>query len=133
MSRSDNVPNPFESVDEDSESIENDLKKVKTSNNLGVATRVNMPYIPPVYRPIQTHRTQGNTNIRESTEDLVSSVGRFSPLYSSTQAEAQTSVQPKAEQHICYVCRRKFRDKDHLSRHERISFLHSRNSQSKLS
>ncbi len=117
--------NPFQPDEDSGETIESDCKKTKTSNNRGAATRINMPYIPHVFRGLPVSR-----NRVEPTENpgVIES-----PTVPILPDAASKFVTMKAEKHICYVCRRKFRDYDHLSRHERISFLHKKNSESKIS
>ena len=113
METNDQVTNPFVNSSE-SEEDEKFKRPRKMSNNRGYATRINMPYIPPIFHKITKvdDEPTGHSGIRGPGSSVTA---QLDPSY------------PSIVRHICYVCRRRFRDYDHLKRHERISYMHRNN------
>ena len=92
----------------------------KLSNNRGMSTRTSKPYIPTLI-----HRVNHDANLNVSENAL-------SPLETNERVNNPShhaigideGVILKSVKYICYDCRRKFRDADHLARHKRISIRH---------
>ena len=109
--------NPFVST-EDDQSIEQTQQFVRISNNRGSATRINVPYIPPRYRSDKTTEIDG--------------ILRCAPTQHTGESTSGLRTTPSNVKHICFLCRRKFRDLEHLKTHERISYKHHKMLQSSV-
>ena len=114
MSRNNDLNNPFQDSS-DSEADHLDQATLKKSNNRGTATRVNKPYIPLIGR-----RIERDNKVFVRDEIPIFNQSHHDMLSSNLEEPFVVTI----ERHICYVCRRKFRDYDHFKRHERISYMH---------
>ena len=95
----------------------------RISKNRGSSTKQNKPYIPVLLHK----RADG---ITASKYELVS---EQQPPYETsletshpriTKNDPVDKVIMKRVKYICYDCRRKFRDQEHLDRHKRLSLRH---------
>ncbi len=124
--------NPFIST-EDAQSMEGTQQFIRISNNRGSATRINVPYIPPRYRSDKA--TEMESILRRAptqhSDELTHGVG-ITLNTQFTNRETLTSCIPSNVKHICFLCRRKFRDLEHLKTHERISYKHHKMLQSSV-
>jgi hypothetical protein len=114
MSRNKDLNNPFQDSSE-SEADQLDQATLKKSNNRGTATRMNKPYIPLI-----THRIERDNKVFVRDEIPIPNHSHHDMRPSNLEEPVVVTI----ERHICYVCRRKFRDYDHLKRHQRTSYMH---------
>jgi hypothetical protein len=116
----------FDVDDEDPPGTISSTRGLKVSHNRGISTKQNMPYFRvAINQQIKSGiETPTDPQPQESARGHAINAIRETGISNLDMSNTIDEVTMKSVKHICYECRRKFRDSEHLLRHQRLSMRH---------